>query len=33
MYDIIMKKRNGGGASKKGIRLLVGGCTKGEIAS
>ena len=31
MYDIIMKKRNGGGLSKDEIRFFIEGYTKGEI--
>ena len=31
MYDIIMKKRNGGELSKEEIRFFIEGYTKGEI--
>ena len=31
MYDIIMKKRNGGALSKEEIRFFIEGYTKGEI--
>ena len=31
MYDIIMKKRNGGVLSKEEIRFFIEGYTKGEI--
>ena len=31
MYDIIMKKRNGGELTKEEIDFFIGGYTKGEI--
>ena len=31
MYDIIMKKRNGGGLSKEEIDFFIAGYTRGAI--